>query len=239
MIKDIDTLTPAPYNPRILEDHDGKSLEASIKRWGDISGVTKNVNSGYIVTGHQRIAILKKAFGKDRIKIQVEEQHEPDQHHTVAIGFVCVEGTNIKLNYREVALTPEEEKVMNIAANRIQGSFALDLLGEINHELSQLENGTDLLKLTGQTEDEISSLLKANGATGEDDQPKGDGAEHLNLRLSPEQLELINEAFGNAKTKIDNSQVASSSYDGLALELICREYLAHIHASAENTNVAQ
>jgi hypothetical protein len=118
-------------------------------------------------------------------------------------------------------------------------SSTLDLLGEINHELSQLENGSQLLELTGQTQDEINSLLKSVGATPEDDQPKGDGAEHLNLRLSPEQLELINEAFGNAKTKIDNSQVASSSYDGLALELICREYLAHIHASAENTNVAQ
>jgi hypothetical protein len=68
-------------------------------------------------------------------------------------------------------------------------------------ELSQLENGDDLLKLTGQTQVEINSLLKSVGAEAENDQPKGDGAEHLNLRLSPEQLEVVNESLRKRQDK--------------------------------------
>lgn len=179
-LKNIDTLIPAPYNPRILDKHDGASLEASIKRWGDISGVTKNVRTGFTITGNQRTAILIKAFGSERVKIQIEHNFDtPDEFGTVAIGHVIVTGTNIMLNYREVNVSEGEEKTMNVAANRIEARWDLDLLAQVNYEISQLDDGAALLALSGQSEHELSKLNKMIGVEPEGNTPPADDKESI------------------------------------------------------------
>jgi hypothetical protein len=235
-IETLESLKPNPKNPRTISKEDFEALRQSIQRFGDLSGIVKNQRSGQLVGGHMRKRAFESLGGQKKIMI-TQNFEVPNKQGTIAIGYVTYD--NEFFSYRLVDWDEGTEKAAGIAANRIEGTFDLDLLSQVNWELSQLENGDDLLKLTGQTQVEINSLLKSVGAEAENDQPKGDGAEHLNLRLSPEQLEVVNEAFGNAKTKIDNSQVASSSYDGLALELICKEYLTQLHDQPENTNVAQ
>lgn len=154
-----------PRNPRNISPHDFEALKKSIKRFGDLSCIVKNVTTGELVGGHQRIRALM-ASGEGTIVI-TERFEQPTTKGTVAIGYVQLEGEDEHFKYREVEWSPEFQHAANIAANRIQGEFNLDLLAELTYELQQFD--PDLLDLTGQTKDEIDSLLKSVGAVEEED----------------------------------------------------------------------
>ena len=234
-IKDITSLTPAPYNPRTMSNHDANSLEQSITKFGDISGITKGVTTGHIITGNQRTNTLVKKFGADRVKIHIEHTQEPDEFGTVATGFVVVEGTNIRLSYREIKVSPEIEKVININANRVEAQWNIDLLGEINAELAQLENAADLLKQTGQTEDEIESMLKMNGAIDDTpEQPKDELDQNkLEFALTADQREIVEEAIGNIKATRELQAVQPRNLNGAALFTLCQDFLNKLHNKQE------
>lgn len=55
------TLTPAPYNPRRMSEHDGQNLIRSLKDYGVIENVVVNQRSGNIVSGHMRVLSAVKA----------------------------------------------------------------------------------------------------------------------------------------------------------------------------------
>lgn len=63
----------------------------------------------------------------------------------------------------------------NVAANRISGEFDLDLLAQVDYELAQLENGEELLALSGQSDDEIKKLLASVGV-GDEEQAEEHGS---------------------------------------------------------------
>ena len=229
--KSIDTLTAAPYNPRQLSKHDGFTLEQSIKRWGDISGVTKNVTTGFLVTGHQRINILTKAFGKDRVSIEVTAQ-EADDKGTVGVGYVVVKDTNIKLAYREVAWNETEEKLANIAANRIQGDFDTDLLAKLNYDISLLDGGADMLALTGQTQDEIDSLLNGVAPSDFDDQPE-DTRQRMNFKMTDAQSITVDQAINEVTSRFAMGRADNDDTRGNAIVYICEQYINNLNDNPE------
>jgi len=171
----INDLKGNPKNPRTISKHDYEALVNSIKRFGDLSGIVFNRRTGQLVGGHQRIEAFKRMGGDKSVQI-TERLESPNSKGTVAVGYVFFE--NEQYAYREVDWDQGTENAANIAANRIQGQFDLDLLAEITFEISQLENGDELLSLTGQTTDEINRLLDSVGAGSnggeEDDAPEVD-----------------------------------------------------------------
>lgn len=163
-VKSLDTLQHSSWNPRRISKEDFNNLIQSIKEFGDLSGVVKNITTGTLVGGNQRLEAFKRLSNP---VIQITEKlDQADKYGTVAYGYVINDGA--KFGYREVEWSLEREKLANVAANRIQGEFDLDLLAQLNYEIMQLENGSDLLKLTGQSEDEINRLLKSVGAIDEE-----------------------------------------------------------------------
>lgn len=232
--KPINSFRPAPYNPRILDTHDAESLDRSINRWGDIAGITANITTGNYATGHQRINILRGKFGDERVKIVVTERLEqPDEYHTVARGHVMVEGTNIRLSYREIAVSEAEEKSLNVAANRVSGRFDIDLLAELNKELAQLEDASDLLEASGQTEEEVRKMIdEINKTADPDTQP--DEPEKLSFKLTREQREVVDEAIGNIVATKDIPAEDQSSRSGSALYYMSRDYLDRLHGLTES-----
>lgn len=167
--KSIDDLKPDPRNPRTLSKHDGNALSNSIKHFGDLSCIVFNTRTGQLVGGHQRIEIMKRLSGEKRIAI-TQRFDAPDTDGTVAIGYVFI--GNKQFAYREVDWNINTQRAANIAANRIQGEFNLEMLAEIDYELSQLENGAELLALTGQDENELADILKVSGLADDDREPK-------------------------------------------------------------------
>jgi hypothetical protein len=175
--KQLSDLRPDPKNPRILSDHVGAALKNSMNKFGDLSSIVFNIQTQQLVGGHQRIKLMEQLPG-DR-KITITERagvgnyvgHETlDDTGTVAVGYVWI--GNKQFPYREVNWDLGTQRAANIAANKITGEFDLDLLSEVNYELSQLANGDELLALTGQTPAEQAQLLSSAGAGDAEQPPK-------------------------------------------------------------------
>ena len=174
--KNIDELKGDPKNPRFISKHDGEALARSMSEFGDLSCIVFNIRTQQLVGGHQRINILQQVLsGAKQITITTRFD-VPDQVGTTALGYVVYE--NRQFAYRGVDWDEGRQKAANIAANRIQGEFNLDMLAQVNYEISQLENGADLLAQTGQMQDEIDRLLDMVGAgsdnTEDDEAPEVD-----------------------------------------------------------------
>jgi hypothetical protein len=169
-VRDISELHPNAKNPRRISEHDFKALQESIKNFGDLSCIVFNRTSQQLVGGHQRIEAIKAKYTRADVVI-TNEYDQPNTQGTIAVGTITIDGEEFK--YREVIWDAGMEAAANIAANRIQGEFNLDLLAEMDYEISQLENGEELLRLTGQTSDEVKKLMASVGVGEEDDQEHG------------------------------------------------------------------
>lgn len=64
-------LKGAPYNPRQLDDKQKRKLKAGLKRHGLVSPPTWNKRTGFIVGGHQRIAIMDSLMGTSDYTMRV------------------------------------------------------------------------------------------------------------------------------------------------------------------------
>lgn len=169
-IKSLDTLQHSTWNPRRISKDDFNALVKSMELFGDLSGIIKNIETGTLVGGNQRLEALKK-FPNAKIEITRKFSDGPEHNKgTIALGYVVL-GDGTTFSYREVMWPLEKEKAANVAANRIQGEFDLDKLAELNYELSLLPNADELLKATGQSIEEIKRLI--NMVSGEEAEPKG------------------------------------------------------------------
>lgn len=236
--KNLDDLKPNPKNPRTINKHDYEALVKSIKEFGDLSGIVFNTRTQQLVGGHQRTEAFKRMGGEKKVVIQ-NRFTEPNRQGTVALGFVDFD--NEQFSYREVDWDADRESAANIAANRIQGQFDLDLLSQITYEISQSENAAQLMDLTGQTQDEVERLLKMSGALPEEEKPVDEEKEsdRLEFSLTREQREIVEEALGNIKATRELQAEANSSMNGAALYTICREYLDKLHGLIDETPPTQ
>lgn len=57
-------LQPAPYNPRKISPEGLENLAASLREFGDLSGIVRNVRTDRLVGGHQRALIAAEDTGR-------------------------------------------------------------------------------------------------------------------------------------------------------------------------------
>lgn len=139
-LKDVKQLKGASYNPRIITDRRLKDLEKSLGAFGDLSGVVfnNNVNSGVMISGHQRISSIKGW------KTRIEVQQTSDDHGTVGLGFIHAtspKGKKISIPLRVVDWSDKKaEFAANIAANAHGGEFD-------NKKLAKLVEKLDMSKM--------------------------------------------------------------------------------------------
>jgi hypothetical protein len=114
-------------NPRKISDESAAGLRASLKRFGDLSGIVFNQQTGELVTGHQRMTQIREEYGDRDIEaidatrglfgIRIDEEH-----------FFPV---------RVVRWSPAKQRAANVAANnqKLQGKFT----GELSTYLLSVE----------------------------------------------------------------------------------------------------
>jgi len=122
-------LKPCPWNPRAIDGEAMQGLQASVKAFGDISGIVFNTRTGHLVAGHQRLTILKQTH-----KLTLE-----GDNGTLAV--VTDAGTRFPV--RLVDWDDATEKAANVAANspHIAGRFTEGLapiLVELETDLPEL-----------------------------------------------------------------------------------------------------
>lgn len=143
----VSDLKPAAYNPRSITNTRLEALERSMRKFGDLSGITFNRKTGRLVGGHQRAKHLQSAW-------PIVKQSAKDKTGTVAVGYV--ETPEGRWSYREVDWTEEKEKAANIAANAHGGEFDMKMLAPM---LKELNLATFDMKLLGLQTKTLDSLL--------------------------------------------------------------------------------
>lgn len=127
----LDELNPAKYNPRKQlkpGDKEFKKLENSIKNFGYVELIVVNVaNNNTVISGHQRLSVLKH-LGEKEVECVVVEMNEQD------------------------------EKALNIAMNKVNGSWDEEKLVDL---LSNLKSFDYNLELTGFDAPEIETLFNS------------------------------------------------------------------------------
>jgi hypothetical protein len=239
-IKDTDDLTLeklAEKNPRIMKAQKDAALGGSMDRWGDLGVFVWNRPTSRLITAHQRMRKLKEKYGS-KVKIYIETEYpEPDEYGTVAIGYVGVEGTHVRFAYREVVFSEADEYAAGLASNNATGENDDTMLAEIDFELSQLDNGEELLSLTGQTDKEIEKLLQSVGAGPDLEQPDGSqeekSSDKLTFALAKDQRPIIDQALALAKQINSIPHTNLDNINGTALYYICRSYVETYEAQVD------
>lgn len=136
-LKDI---RPAAYNPRVTlkpGDAEYEALKNSLERFGVAEPLIVNETTGNLVSGHQRLNVLK-ASGAQEVEVVLVEMDE------------------------------EQEKLLNIAMNKIDGEWDYKKLEALFDEIS-----ADDIKFTGFTPEELDNLFDG----GTPDWGDGEGSE--------------------------------------------------------------
>ncbi|MBI3291256.1 MAG: ParB N-terminal domain-containing protein, partial [Elusimicrobia bacterium] len=123
----IDGLKFSDYNPRAISTHDFESLKRSIREFGFVEPIVANRHPGRenVIVGGHQRVRAAKTLGLAEIPVVY------------------------------VDLPLEQERLLNLALNRIKGDWQEDQLVQL---IGQIEDGQDL-GLTGFTDQELDKLL--------------------------------------------------------------------------------
>jgi len=86
----IDDLIPADYNPRLISDDARLGLEHSMRKHGYVQNIIFNSRTGKLVSGHQRVKVLK-SDGYSAVDVNVVDLSE-DQEKVL----------NVEMNNKEI-----------------------------------------------------------------------------------------------------------------------------------------
>lgn len=107
----IDELRPAPYNPRILLKPGTPEycrLERSLDEFSLVQPIVWNEQTGYIVSGHQRVAILKNR-GETEIPVLV-----------VSLTSEREKALNVTLNNRHVGSDWDQDRLAELMTELVE-----------------------------------------------------------------------------------------------------------------------
>ncbi len=78
----------APYNPRLISDHDLAALRRSMRRFGTVEPVVVNRRSGHIVGGHQRVKAAEAEGIKTLPVVQVDLDARAEKQLNLALNRI-------------------------------------------------------------------------------------------------------------------------------------------------------
>ena len=140
-------LRQAEYNPRKITQTQLDILGMAMQKFGDLGGIVKNVTTGNLVGGHQRVKHFDPSW-------TISKQPLKDKTGTVAVGWI--ETPDGPWAYREVQWDEQTEKAANLAANKHGGEFDVGKLKEL---LLEIDTGDLDIKLTGFDENELKKMI--------------------------------------------------------------------------------
>lgn len=174
-------LKPNPLNPRKpWEKWQREAFRDSVKTFGDLSGIGRNLTTGQLVGGHKRVEEFKRVESASTFVNLIEQ---PDSSGTVRQGFIKV-GDQL-WSYREVQWTPSKEVAANIAANKWTAEFDDDLLGQMLTSI----HGEYANVMLGISDHKFDELTKT-------DRDRGTG----------KLLGVLDVTVGNPKHKVEDGQ---------------------------------
>ena len=112
-------------NPRKITKEMYDLLSSTLKEYGDLSGIVRNVRTGEVLGGNQRTQFFKDNQ-KDVEIVYTQKFSKPTPQGTIALGYVMFQGESF--NYREVDWDEKKSERANIIANKVGGFWDNDIL---------------------------------------------------------------------------------------------------------------
>ncbi len=146
-------LRPAKYNPRSITQTQKKRLAKSIDTFGDLSGVVFNIKTKTLISGHQRLDVIKGYSTK------IITKPAKDDLGTTALGFIKATKDDkvVRVPIRLVSWDIRKEKLANIAANSLGGDFDNQKLGKL---LAELKTEKFSIEHIGFSNAEIDTIIR-------------------------------------------------------------------------------
>ena len=198
----LDRLSEAPWNPNVMDFTMMSRLRESIVRYGLVENlVVRPLQDGCyeILSGNQRLQVLKE------------------------LG--CTEAPCVVVD-----LDDAHTRLLAQAVNHIQGQDDLGMRAELVREVLAVLPEEKILSVLPET----SETLRAMASLGQETMAgyleawqKAQAArlKHLQFQLTPDQLEVIEEALARVMPMARESMDGSPNVRGTSLFLLCRTYL--------------
>lgn len=160
IMQDIGSLQLAEYNPRQIDELSLKQLVESLIAYGFVSPVVRNIRTGRVVGGHQRIKALPIAVRRIQ-KILKAGGIDDEKRQLLEVRIEAFSANQVPVH--DVDISEPEEKALNLALNKISGDWDADKLAAV---LASLK---DEAIPTGFSESEIGEILSGYDALAADD----------------------------------------------------------------------
>lgn len=141
-ITDIDE---ADYNPRTISDDEMTKLENSITEFGFVDPMIINLKNNKLIGGHQRYNAL--------LSLNMKKGNFAEELNLVELGDIGWVFPDMDLKIE----SEQHEKALNIALNKISGTWDNEKLFTLLEELEYDDMG---IELTGFTDEEMEMLEK-------------------------------------------------------------------------------
>jgi hypothetical protein len=210
----LEEFAPNPRNPRLpWKPEQQAAFIESLRRFGDLGGIVRNLTTGQLVGGHKRVEVFRSSAD---VRIVATPQPR-DAQGTVAHGSVIVDGT--RFSYREVEWSPEVEAAANLAANRWTAGWDWSLVSETLKSITD----TELHSLTGFASHELANLLAAEWNPETPGTLTEGGPDRHAVVLTATQYEQLRECGARLKTEL---AAEAPLADAVIVEHLCARFLA-------------
>ncbi len=181
----------AEYNPRRISEFELEKLKRSIKVFGFIVPVLINTKTNRVVSGHQRI--------------------------TAAIELNLKEVPTIETTIE----SEEDEKILNVAMNRIKGKFDAEKLDRLFRRLVEKHHETDITGFDSVDIMEMREVLYK-------DEKKAFDFEQFIFHVPKKDVSKVREALTAAKgmpEKMAEIKKENGNSNACAITILAQEYL--------------
>lgn len=138
----------AEYNPRKVTDKKLDVLDESLYEFGSLDGIILNLETGNVVSGHQRLKVLPK-------ESLIKKEKYTDSFGTNFMGYIETPD-GLKIPYREVRWNEKKEKAANLAANNNAGEWSFPELADM---LESLDDGEFNMEFTGFDSEDLERIF--------------------------------------------------------------------------------
>lgn len=141
----ITDINEADYNPRTISDDEMTKLENSITEFGFVDPMIINLKNNKLIGGHQRYNAL--------LSLNMKKGNFAEELNLVELGDIGWVFPDMDLKIE----SEQHEKALNIALNKISGTWDNEKLFTLLEELEYDDMG---IELTGFTDEEMEILEK-------------------------------------------------------------------------------
>lgn len=128
-IMKLSDITPAGYNPRVVlkpGDEEWSALSNSLERFGLVEPLIVNTTTGLLVSGHQRLNVLKSKGVEEAEVVLVELDEEKEKLLNIALNKIDGDWDFLKLEAVFDEISAEDIKYTGFSADELQELFEVE-----------------------------------------------------------------------------------------------------------------